>query len=65
LSDGVGDVSIHGFEALSLSTGAAFALFGPDARYVVCANSVSTGKVRRRLGRIFLKAAPTEPTLWA
>ena len=48
----VGDVSIHGFEALSLSTRAAFALFGADARYVVCANSVSAGEVRRRLGEI-------------
>jgi hypothetical protein len=48
----VGDVSIHGFEALALSVRAAFALFGPEARYVVCANSVPTDEVRRRLGEI-------------
>jgi hypothetical protein len=48
----VGDVSIHGFEALSLSVRAAYALFGPEAKYVVCVNSVRAAEVRRRLGKI-------------
>jgi hypothetical protein len=48
----VGDVSVPGFEALSLSVRAAFALFGPEAKYMICANSVSADEVRHRLGEV-------------
>jgi hypothetical protein len=48
----VGNVSIHGFEALSLSVRAAFALFGSEAEYLVCVNSISAAEVHQRLGTV-------------
>ncbi len=48
----IGDVSDRGFEALRLSILGAFRIFGADAAYVVCANTVPLDVVRLRLGEI-------------
>ena len=43
-------MSSRGFEALALSIQGARRLFGPEADYVVCVNTVPVDDVRRRLG---------------
>ena len=48
----VGDVSARGFVALGLSLWGAWRLFGPGARYVVCANTVPIKTVRERVGPV-------------
>ena len=48
----VGDVSDRGFEALRLSIAGAFKIFGAQASYVVCVNTVPLDAVRLRLGEI-------------
>ena len=39
----VGDVSLRGWEALRLSVWCAWRLFGPEAGYVICVNSIPLG----------------------
>lgn len=51
----IGDVSDDGFEALRLSLWGARRLFGAEALYTVCVNSVPVDEARRRVG-----AAPAE-----
>ena len=46
----IGDVSPRGFEALRLSIWGAWKVFGPDAAYVVCVNTVSCKEARARTG---------------
>ena len=48
----VGDVSDAGFEALGLSIHGAVRLFGPEARYDVCVNSLAVEETRRRTGPV-------------
>lgn len=48
----VGDVSDRGFEALRFSITGAVKIFGPQASYVVCVNTVPLDAVRLRLGEI-------------
>jgi hypothetical protein len=46
----IGDVSAAGFEALRLSIWGAFRLFGDDAAYVVCVNTVPVPRARALAG---------------
>jgi hypothetical protein len=46
----IGDVSERGFEALRLSIWGAWQLFGPDAAYAVCFNSIPLDHARARTG---------------
>jgi len=46
----IGDVSDYGFEALALAMRGAVRLFGSDAQYVVCVNTLTVAAVRQRLG---------------
>ncbi|MBW3623950.1 MAG: hypothetical protein KY468_11135 [Armatimonadetes bacterium] len=46
----IGDVSDRGFEALRLSMWGAFRLFGPDAAYAVCVNSIPVEAAREKAG---------------
>lgn len=48
----IGDVSERGFEALRLSVWGAWQVFGPDARYVVCVNTVPLPQARERTGPV-------------
>jgi hypothetical protein len=48
----VGDVSESGFQALQLSIRGAHRLIGPDARYVVCVNSVPVDRARALAGPV-------------
>jgi hypothetical protein len=48
----IGDVSAAGFEALRLSVWGAWRLFGPEAEYVVCVNSVPLDRARALTGDI-------------
>jgi hypothetical protein len=48
----VGDVSDRGFEALRLSIAGAFKVFGPQAAYIVCVNTVPLEIARQRLGEV-------------
>lgn len=48
----IGDVSDRGFEALRLSVWGARRLFGPDATYVVCVNTLPVETARRRAGTL-------------
>ena len=48
----IGDVTERGFEALRLSTWGAWHLFGPDAAYVVCVNTVPLAQARERTGPV-------------
>lgn len=48
----VGDVSLRGWEALRLSVWCAARLFGPDAGYVVCVNSVAVGRAKELAGQL-------------
>jgi hypothetical protein len=45
-------VSDQGFEALRLSIWGAYRLFGDDAEYAVCVNTISTGDARRKTGDV-------------
>jgi hypothetical protein len=54
----MGDVSDEGFEALRLSLWGAFGLFGPDAAYAVCVNTVSVEEAKRRTGAV------PQPVVW-
>lgn len=65
----VGDVSLLGYEALTLSIHAACTLFGPEAEYVVCVNSLPIDQARRRLGSIpsrvvFREVLPDDFPAW-
>ena len=46
----IGDVSPQGYEALRLSAWGAWKLFGPEAAYVVCVNSVPLERARAAAG---------------
>jgi hypothetical protein len=46
----IGDVSAAGFEALRLSVHGAMRLFGADAAYLVCVNTIPLEEARRRTG---------------
>ncbi len=46
----VGDVSDRGFQALRLSVWGAWRLFGPEAAYAVCVNTVPADSARARAG---------------
>jgi hypothetical protein len=48
----IGDVSAHGWEALRLSIHGAYRVFGANARYLVCVNSVPLDEARSRVGEI-------------
>lgn len=48
----IGDVNPRGFEALRLSIWGAWRLFGTDASYAVCVNSVSVDEARTRTGEV-------------
>lgn len=48
----IGDVRLRGFEMLRLSIAGALQIFGPEARYVVCVNSVSVKEARARTGAL-------------
>ena len=48
----VGDVSLPGFEALRLSIWGAWRIFGPDAGYAVCINSLPLAVARERTGAV-------------
>lgn len=48
----IGNVSDRGFEALGLSIRGASRIFGPDAEYAVCVNTVSVDEARRRAGAV-------------
>ncbi len=48
----VGNVSPRGFEELRLSIHSAMRLFGPDAAYAVCVNSLPLEDARRRTGSV-------------
>jgi hypothetical protein len=48
----VGDVSALGFEALRLSIWGAWRMFGPDAAYAVCINSLPLAVARERTGDV-------------
>jgi len=48
----IGDVSPRGFEALGLSIWGAWHVFGPDAAYVVCVNSIELREARQRAGPV-------------
>jgi hypothetical protein len=48
----IGNVSDRGFAALGLSIWGAWNLFGPSARYAVCANTVPARTVRSRVGSV-------------
>ena len=48
----VGDVSDEGFEALRLSIWGAYRLFGDEAAYAVCVNTVSTEQARAKTGGV-------------
>jgi hypothetical protein len=47
----IGDVSTRGFETLALSIAGANKVFGDDAEYVVCVNTISVEAARQRVGR--------------
>jgi hypothetical protein len=48
----VGDVSERGFEALRLSIWGAWKLFGPEARYGVCVNSIPLKQAQAQAGSL-------------
>ena len=48
----IGNVSRLGFDALRLSIWGAWNVFGPDAAYVVCVNSVPLGEARTLVGDV-------------
>jgi hypothetical protein len=48
----IGDVSHNGWEALRLSILGARRVFGPDAAYAVCVNSVGLEDARARVGQL-------------
>ena len=48
----VGDVSLRGWEALRLSVWCAWRLFGPEAGYVICVNSVALQVAQDRTGQL-------------
>jgi hypothetical protein len=48
----IGDVSRRGFESLRLSIWGAWGLFGADADYLVCVNTVSVDHARRLAGSV-------------
>ncbi len=48
----IGDVSRNGFEALWLSVWGAWKLFGPEAAYVICVNTLPVETARARTGAL-------------
>lgn len=46
----VSDVSSRGWEALRLSVWCAWRMFGPEAGYIICVNSVALAEAHRRTG---------------
>ena len=48
----IGDVSRRGFESLRLSIWGAWGIFGADADYLVCVNTVSVDHARRLVGSV-------------
>jgi hypothetical protein len=48
----IGDVSARGFESLRLSIWGAWSIFGADADYCVCVNTVSVDLARKRAGSV-------------
>jgi len=48
----LGDVSSRGFEALRLSVWGAWKLFGDEARYGICVNSISLAHAQRETGSL-------------
>jgi hypothetical protein len=46
----IGDVSERGYEALRLSIWGAWKVFGPDAAYAVCVNTMPLARARERTG---------------
>jgi hypothetical protein len=46
----IGNVSDRGFEALQLSIWGAWNIFGPQAAYAVCVNTIPIGLARKRTG---------------
>ncbi|UJR83242.1 hypothetical protein [Sandaracinus amylolyticus] len=48
----IGNVSAHGYDVLRRSLHGALRVFGPDARYVVCVNTVPLSVARARAGAV-------------
>jgi hypothetical protein len=48
----IGDVSPAGFEALRLSVWGARRIFGPEARYAICVNSMRVAEAQQRTGSL-------------
>lgn len=48
----IGNVSLYGFEALRLSIWGGWKVFGPEAVYTVCVNSVPLDEARRKTGAV-------------
>lgn len=48
----IGNLRPRGFEMLRLSIACAARLFGPEARYVVCVNSVAAAEAQQRTGSL-------------
>jgi len=48
----IGDVSERGFEALRLAVWGGWKLFGPEARYAVCVNTLPVEEARARTGEV-------------
>ncbi|HEV2148083.1 MAG TPA: hypothetical protein VGR37_11825 [Longimicrobiaceae bacterium] len=48
----IGDVTPEGFEALRLAVWGGWKVFGPEAAYTVCVNSVPLEEARERTGRL-------------
>lgn len=48
----IGDVRDRGFEMLRLSISCAVRLFGPQAKYLVCVNELTTEEAQRRTGEL-------------
>jgi hypothetical protein len=58
----VGDVRERGFEMLRLSIACAAQLFGPEATYLVCVNSLPVAEAQRRTGPLPANVAWREVT---
>lgn len=48
----IGDVNPYGFEALRLSVWGAWHVFGPEASFLICVNTIPVDIARRRVGTL-------------
>src|SRR4051812_12160364 len=59
----IGNVSERGFEALRLSVWGAYRVFGPDADYLICVNSIRADDVRANTSTLPLEVQWREVTM--